>query len=81
MQRLKNIRTKCSIASTRKEFLKLKHNETSQQLKNCGDMRQVCRYLMPNMSKDIDENKLKENLNTIASLRLTANSKQVSTLF
>lgn len=41
-------------------------------------MRQVCQHLMPNTSKDIDQQKLRENLDTIADLRSTANKKQVS---
>ncbi|KMQ97038.1 hypothetical protein RF55_2653 [Lasius niger] len=77
MQRLKDIKDKCSIISTRKDFLKLKHDETSKQLKDCSDMRRVCQHLMPNISKDIDQQKLRENLDTIAGLRSTANKKQV----
>lgn len=80
MQRLKDIKDKYSIISTRKDFLKLKHDETSKQLKDCGDMRRVCQHLMPNISKDIDQQKLRENLDTIAGLRSTANKKQVSTI-
>ncbi|XP_032668739.1 uncharacterized protein LOC116842949 isoform X2 [Odontomachus brunneus] len=77
MQRLKDIRTKCSIISTRKDLLQLKYNETSQQLKDCNKMRQVCQCLMPNTSKDIDENKLRKNLNVIASLRSMTDKKQI----
>lgn len=81
MQQLKNIRTKSSIISTRKDLLQLKYNETSQQLKDCDKMRQVCQCLMPNTSKDIDENKLRECLNMITSLRSMTDRKQVGTLF
>ncbi|XP_072757771.1 uncharacterized protein [Anoplolepis gracilipes] len=77
MQRLKDIKSKHSIISMRKNFLKLKHDETSKQLKDCGVMRQVCQHLMPNTSKDIDQQKLRENLDTIADLRSTANKKQI----
>ncbi|EFN86957.1 hypothetical protein EAI_05187 [Harpegnathos saltator] len=77
MQRLKDIRTKRSMISIRKDFLRLKLDETSQQLKDCGDMRQVCQCLMPSTSKDIDENKLQESLNTIASLRSAPDRKQI----
>lgn len=80
MQQLKDIRTKRSTISVKKDFLKLKHNETSEQLKNCGDMRRVCQCLMPKTSKDVDQNKLWENLNTIASLHPTADKNQVSIL-
>lgn len=80
MQQLKDIKAKHSIINRRKDFLKLKHDETSKQLKDCSVMRQVCRHLMPNTSKDIDQQKLRENLDTIAGLRSTANKKQVSTI-
>ncbi|XP_014489311.1 PREDICTED: uncharacterized protein LOC106752256 isoform X2 [Dinoponera quadriceps] len=77
IQLLKNIRTKCSTISIRKNFIKLKHNETSQQLKDCGVMSRVCQCLILNTAKDIDENKLRENLNIIANLRSTADRKQI----
>lgn len=79
MQRLKDIKAKRSIINRRKDFLKLKYDETSKQLKDCSVMRQVCEHLMPNTSKDIDQQKLRENLDIIAGLRSTANKKQVST--
>lgn len=81
MQRLKDIRTKSSMINIRGDLLKLKHNEISQQLKDCDKMRQVCQCLMPNTSKDIDEYKLRECLNIIVNLRSTADRKQVSILF
>ncbi|XP_070154106.1 uncharacterized protein [Polyergus mexicanus] len=76
MQQLKDIKNKRSMISTRKDFLKLKHDETSKQLKDCDVMRQVCQRLMPNTSKDINQQKLRENLDTIADLRSTANKKK-----
>lgn len=76
VQRLKDIKDKRSMISTRKDFLKLKHDETSKQLKDCGVMRQVCQRLMPNTSKDIGQQKLRENLDTIADLRSTTNKKK-----
>jgi len=60
----------------RKELLKLKYNETMKQLKDCGDMRRVCQHLMPNTSKDIDEQRLRENLDVVHGLR-SENKKQV----
>jgi len=67
------------MTSTRKDFLKLKHSETSKQLKDCNDMRRVCRHLMPNTSKDIDQQRLRENLDITANLRrLTTDKKQVN---
>lgn len=75
---MKDIKDKRSMISTRKDFLKLKHDETSKQLKDCDNMRRVCQHLMPNTSKDIDKQKLREYLDTIADLRSTANKKQVS---
>ncbi|GAB1862048.1 hypothetical protein CAJAP_03127 [Camponotus japonicus] len=77
MQRLKDLKAKRSLINRKKDFLKLKHDETSKQLKDCSVMRQVCQHLMPNTSKDIDQQKLRENLDTIAGLRSTANKKQV----
>ncbi|XP_077266327.1 uncharacterized protein LOC143899706 isoform X2 [Temnothorax americanus] len=76
MQRLKDIKSKRSVTSTRKDFLKLKHGETSKQLKDCGDMRRVCQHLMPNTSTDIDRQKLRENLHTITDLRRSAIDKK-----
>ncbi|XP_050452808.1 uncharacterized protein LOC126852251 [Cataglyphis hispanica] len=76
MQRLKDIKDMRSMISTRKDILKLKHDETSKQLKDCGVMRQVCQRLMPNTSKDISQQKLRENLDTIAGLRSTTNKKK-----
>ncbi|XP_011643249.1 uncharacterized protein LOC105431031 [Pogonomyrmex barbatus] len=78
MQRLKDIKNKYSMTSIRKDFLKLKHSETSKQLKDCSDMRRVCQHLMPNTSKDIDQQRLKENLDIVANLRRSvADKKQV----
>ncbi|XP_039313851.1 uncharacterized protein LOC105205884 isoform X2 [Solenopsis invicta] len=76
MQQLKDIKDKCSMTSTRKDFLKLKHSETSKQLEDCSDMRKVCQHLMPNTSKDINPLKLKENLNIVANLRRSATDKK-----
>ncbi|KAL0121619.1 hypothetical protein PUN28_006853 [Cardiocondyla obscurior] len=77
-QQLKNIRSKCSIISTRKDFLKLKHIDTSKLQKDCDNMRQVCQHLMPNTSKDLDQQKLRENLNLVANLRhSSADRKQI----
>jgi len=78
VQRLKDIKNKCSMINTRKDFLKLKHNETSQQLKDCSDMRRICQHLMPNTSKDINQQILRENLNIVARLRSADNKKEVS---
>lgn len=81
VQRLKDIKDMRSMISTRKDILKLKHDETSKQLKDCSVMRQVCQRLMPNTSKDISQQKLRENLDTIAGLRSTTNKKkEVSTI-
>ncbi|XP_029167338.1 uncharacterized protein LOC114937840 [Nylanderia fulva] len=77
MQQMKDIKDKRSLIGIKKDFLKLKHDETSKQLKDCDDMRRVCQHLMPNTSKDIDQQKLRENLDTIIDLRSTANKKQV----
>ncbi|XP_011262623.1 uncharacterized protein LOC105255191 [Camponotus floridanus] len=77
MQRLKDLKAKRSLINRKKDFLKLKHDETSKQLKDCSVMKQVCQHLMPNTSKDMDQQKLRENLDTIAGLRSTANKKQV----
>lgn len=77
VQRLKDIKNKCSMISTRKDFLKLKHSETSEQLKDCSDMRRICQHLMPNTSKDINQQKLRENLDIVAELRSAENKKQV----
>ncbi|XP_012220664.1 uncharacterized protein [Linepithema humile] len=77
MQRLKDIKNKYSMISTRKDFLKLKHNETSEQLKDCSDMRRICQHLMPNISKDINQQKLRENLDIVAGLRSAENKKQI----
>lgn len=76
MQRLKDIKNRCSMVNIRKELLKLKHSETSKQLKDCGDMRRVCQHLMPNTCKDIDQQRLRENLNVIADLRRSATDKK-----
>lgn len=81
VQRLKNIKSTCSVTSTRKDFLKLKYSETSKQLKDCGDMRQVCQHLMPNTSKDIDQQKLRENLDIVADLRRSATDKKQVNFF
>jgi len=78
VQRLKDIKSKCSMTSTRKDFLKLKHSETSKQLKDCSDMRRVCQHLMPNTFKDMDQQRLRENLDIIANLRSATDKKQVN---
>lgn len=77
VQQLKDIRNKCSMMRTKKDLVKLKHNETMKQLKDCGTMRRVCQQLMPNTSKDIDAQRLRENLNIVAGLR-SGNRKQVT---
>ncbi|XP_026829108.1 uncharacterized protein LOC113562808 [Ooceraea biroi] len=76
MQQLKDINSKYSMMRTRKDFLKLKHNETKKQLKDCTDMRRVCQHLMPNTFKEIDEQRLRESLDVVAGLR-SGNRKQV----
>lgn len=76
VQRLKDIKSKCSMTSTRKDFLKLKHSETSKQLKDCGDMRRVCKHLMPNTSTDLNQQRLRENLNIVTDLRRSATDKK-----
>lgn len=76
VQRLKDIKSKYSMTSMRKDFLKLKHSETSKQLKDCGNMRQVCQHLMPNTSKNIDQQRLRENLDIVANLRRSATDKK-----
>lgn len=77
VQQLKDIKTNRSIISTKKDFLKLKHSDTSKQLKDCYDMRRVCQHLMPNTCKEMDQERLRENLNIVADLRSTANRKEV----
>lgn len=64
------------MMSTRKDFLKLKHNETIKQLKDCSDMRRVCQHLMPNTSKDVNQQSLRENLDVVVGLR-SGDKKQV----
>lgn len=76
MQRLKDIKSKYSVTSTRKGFLKLKHNETNKQLKDCGDMRRVCQHLMPNTSTDLNQQRLRENLNIVTDLRRSPTDKK-----
>ncbi|KYM93814.1 hypothetical protein ALC62_15515, partial [Cyphomyrmex costatus] len=76
VQQLKDIKSKCSLIGKRKNLLKLKHSETSKQVKDCGDMRQVCLHLMPSTSKDIDQQRLRENLDIIADLRHTTTDKK-----
>lgn len=78
MQQLKDIKTKCSIICTKKDFLKLKQCDVSKQLKDCSDMIRVCQHLMPNICKDMDQLRLRENLNIVADLRSTANKREVS---
>lgn len=80
-QRLKDIKSKSSVTNTRKNFLKLKHGETSKQLKDCGDMRRVCQHLMPNTSVDINQQRLRENLDVVANLRRSAIEKKQVNLF
>lgn len=80
MQQLKHIKTTYSTITTKKDILKLKHSETSKQLKDCGDMRQVCQHLMPNTSKNVDQQRLRENLDIVAGLRSATDKKQVSIL-
>lgn len=81
MQQLKDIKSKCSVSSTRKDFLKLKQDETSKQLKDCGDMRRVCQHLMPNTSVDVDQQRLRENLDIVADLRHSAMDKKQVNFF
>lgn len=81
VQRLKDIKSKYSVSSTRKDFLKLKQDETSKQLKDCGDMRRVCEHLMPNISTDVDQQKLRENLDVVADLRYSATDKKQVNFF
>ncbi|XP_018303715.1 uncharacterized protein [Mycetomoellerius zeteki] len=76
LQRLKDIKSECSLISRRKDLLKLKHSETSKQVKDCDDMRQVCQHLMPSTSKDIDQQRLGENLDIIVDLRRSATDKK-----
>ncbi|KYM81869.1 hypothetical protein ALC53_07661 [Atta colombica] len=76
MQQLKDIKSKCSLISRRKDLLKLKHSETSKQVKDCDDMRRVCQHLMPSTSKDINQQRLRENLDIIVDLRRSATDKK-----
>ncbi|XP_036147674.1 uncharacterized protein LOC105834486 isoform X2 [Monomorium pharaonis] len=76
MQQLKDIKSECLMTSTRKDFLKLKHSETSKQLQDCSDMRRVCQHLMPNTSRDINQQRLRENLDIVANLRRSAADKK-----
>lgn len=69
------------MSSTRKDFLKLKHDETTKQLKDCGDMRRVCQHLMPNTSVDINQQKLRENLDIVVDLRYSATDKKQVNFF
>lgn len=65
------------MISIRKDLLKLKQNDTSEQLKDYDDMRRICQHLMPNTSKDINQQKLRENLDIVARLRSAEDKKQV----
>jgi len=81
VQQLKDIKSKCSLISRRKDLLKLKHSETSKQVKDCDDMRRVCQHLMPSTSKDIDQQRLRENLDIIVDLRRSATDKKQVSFF
>lgn len=81
VQQLKNIKSKYSMISTRKDFLKLKYGETSKQLEDCGNMRRVCQHLMPNTSRDINQQRLRENLDIVVDLRRSATDKKQVNIF
>ncbi|XP_011865607.1 PREDICTED: uncharacterized protein LOC105560797 [Vollenhovia emeryi] len=77
---LKNVKSKRSTTGTRKDMLKLKCSETSKQMKDYNDMRRVYQHLMPNASKDVDQQRLRQALDVVTNLRRSAaDRKQIWT--
>lgn len=55
----------------------MKHDQTITQLRDCNDMRLVCRHLMPSTCKDLDPKMLVEILSVVTSLWTGANKREV----
>ena len=76
-QKVRDTSSKYSQIKARRDLLKMKHDQTITQLRDCNDMRLVCRHLMPSTCKDLDPKVLVEILSVVTSFRTGANKRQV----
>ncbi|XP_076663226.1 uncharacterized protein LOC143366222 isoform X2 [Andrena cerasifolii] len=76
-QKLRDTSSKYSQIKARRDLLKMKHDQTITQLRDCNDMRLVCQHLMPSTCKDLDPKVLVEILSVVTSLWTGANKRQI----
>lgn len=77
VQKLREISCKHSEIQGRRDLIKMKHDQTSTQLRDCNSMRLVCQHLMPRTCKDLDHKVLLEMVNVVTSFWTGANKRQV----
>lgn len=77
VKHLKNIKSKYSLAKIRKTLLKIKNNEVNTQLDESNNMRIICQNLMLPTSEELDQNMLKQSLDTVTTLCFGATKREV----
>lgn len=77
VQKLRNVMSKRQEIRNRRDLLKLKNDQTSTQLRDCNDMKLVCRHLKPSTCKDLDPRVLIEISDIVTSLWTGANKRKV----
>ncbi|KAL2716483.1 uncharacterized protein V1478_014159 [Vespula squamosa] len=77
VKHLKNIKSKYSLAKIKKTLLKIKYNEVRTQLDDSNNMRLICQNLMPQTSEELDQNMLKQSLDTVTTLCFGASKREV----
>nr|XP_050847551.1 uncharacterized protein LOC127062805 isoform X2 [Vespula vulgaris] len=77
VKHLKNIKSKYSLAKIKKALLKIKYNEVRTQLDDSNNMRLICQNLMPQTSEELNQNMLKQSLDTVTTLCFGASKREV----
>ncbi|XP_043665151.1 uncharacterized protein LOC122627760 isoform X3 [Vespula pensylvanica] len=77
VKHLKNIKSKYTLAKIKKALLKIKYNEVRTQLDDSNNMRLICQNLMPQTSEELNQNMLKQSLDTVTTLCFGASKREV----
>ncbi|XP_015181095.1 PREDICTED: uncharacterized protein LOC107068826 [Polistes dominula] len=77
VKHLEDIKSKYALAKIKKNLLKIKYNEIRSQLDDSNKMRLICQKLMPQTSEDLDQNILKQSLDTVTTLCFGATKREV----
>ncbi|XP_043490843.1 uncharacterized protein LOC122516785 [Polistes fuscatus] len=77
VKHLEDIKSKYSLAKIKKTLLKIKYNEIRSQLDDSNKMRLICQKLMPQTSENLDQNILKQSLDTVTTLCFGATKREV----